>query len=265
MTIAKLPSRGTLDVLQRINAKRGPREYLKVLEQLTAEIDELVMLSNAHMRVISATTFTFDSGDLTKHSPKGDAGKNSDKVKVKRPADIAKLEKHYKASIELTRKLKELDLLEADFEMNFGQGDNNGLGLQAMTRKINTMVQEMRKRVLMNLESAYSMMNKMGKDKLPKRFQSLCDKLSTTLSTALAYESVMTQLYIYPSEGSLASTQYFMLSNMEDDDGRLFPRYFVVLTGSERDQADEADVGLPPRPRQGLQQHRPHPAEQAAR
>jgi hypothetical protein len=226
------------NILLRVNAKKGAKEYLKVLDELDKEIDELINLSQAHMRVLSsvqtelkaALTFTLNQGDMLrdiKDSPKAPVGKKA----VKKPSDLKKLERHYKVTVEMAKRLKHLDVIEAEIEMDYGPRGTMSLGLDSAAKKVQQQLQVMRQRIYAALQEAYTFMTSLAQGRVPEQFEKMAMALSRIVSKALKYDKVTSYLYVYPEEDTIAFTQFFALKDLEDDSGRFFPQYLVVLTG----------------------------------
>jgi hypothetical protein len=205
-------------------------EYLQ--NQVKEKLDELdgllrqFQLQFSRTAVKSATEFRINKDTLKDGkivNPKAPGRFKAMKLdKVSMP-DMKGLAESFKVVEELGDKLEELDTLYNSISLKF----KGVRGLDVTLKGI----KEMKTQAQAKLTKALEFLKKVGQDHAPAPFVTLVEEAMTKILLGIEYAKISQSVYAYGNDkGGFTFCYYVEFTGLRDQDGGVFPKFYVVFT-----------------------------------
>lgn len=200
--------------------------YLQQTKEELKDIDSLLRLYQAQFaRIERQPLMAAESFKITREGKDGgDGGKIiTDKIDSFKFPKMDELQKHFLVVDQLAEKSKELETIAATVSVQF-----KGVKGQPETLK---GIKGMQTAVDAQYKKALTFLEQVGQKYAPTAFKELISGVKKKLGSSLSFKKSTTSVYAKTQDGGkLVFTVYIMLQGLEEDDGSIHDKYFLVFT-----------------------------------
>lgn len=205
---------------------RSAEEVLRYIDKLKQETDELCRVARQQIRLLSSVTLDIAGDGPRYNSPVGKAGA-PEKIVVE---DMEKFRSNYSVAAEMQERLEELNVIQAELEMKFG--DNSSARMGSTVMKATAQLQLIRTKLQQELREVLDTLQHLAHAKVPESFKKFTQGLYDAVSKGLNYEDVQQQLFIHEHEGAITFSYYLKLINPRDLNDKLWTHGLYIVTSA---------------------------------
>lgn len=216
-------------------AFRSLQEVQKYLDGIETDLNDLdglikqyqLQFSKVQQQhpVTAAESIIFDIDVNTPKGPRKPKGGNTintdiiDKVVIPK---IDVLRKNFTIVDEIADKVDDLDKLYNSTSVNFR-------GIRGSNEMLKA-IKSLQRTAKSSLDKALTFLGDIGERHTPKNFKDLIKDTITQVSPELTFKSHKTFMYGYETkDGNLAFAVYLELTSLTDDEGNIYPKFYIVF------------------------------------